>query len=66
MTGEAVMLIKKADVKKYFAEKRRKYNSPLTIQSAASANSFQPFGSSIKAAPAPADTEAPVSTSKSS
>ena len=60
------MLIKKADVKKYFAEKRRKYNSPLTIQSAAGANPFKPFDSSIKAAPAPADTEAPVSTSKSS
>jgi hypothetical protein len=60
------MLIKKADVKKYFAEKRRKYNSPLTIQSAGSANSFRPFGSSIKAAPASADAVAPVSRSKSS
>jgi hypothetical protein len=62
MTGEAEMLIKKADVKKYFAEKRRKYNSPLTLQSAASAHSF----SSIKAAPAPAVAVAPVSRSKSS
>jgi hypothetical protein len=65
MTGEAVMLIKKADVKKYFAEKRRKYNSPLTLQSAASANSFKAFGSSNKAAPAPADAVVPGSTAKS-
>lgn len=59
------MLIKKADVKKHFAAKRRKYNTPLAIQSAVSANSFKPFGSSIKAAPGPADAVVPGSTSKS-
>jgi hypothetical protein len=64
MTGEAVMLIKKADVKKYFAAKRRTHNTPLTIQSAVSANSFRHFGSSIKAAPAPAGAVVPGSTSK--
>jgi hypothetical protein len=59
------MLIKKADVKKHFAAKRRKYNTPLAIQSAVSAYSFKPFGSSIKAAPGPADAVVPGSTSKS-
>jgi hypothetical protein len=66
MIGEAVMLIKKADVKKHFAAKRRKYHTALAIESAANANSFRPFGSSIKATPAPADAVVPVSTSKSS
>lgn len=60
------MLIKKADVKKHLAAKRRKYHTALAIESAASANSFRPFGSSIKATPAPADAVVPVSTSKSS
>jgi hypothetical protein len=64
MIGDAVMLIKKADVEKYFAAKRRKYNAPLAIQSAVSANSFRPLGSSIKTAPAPAEAAVPVSTSK--
>jgi len=59
------MLIKKADVKKHFAAKRRKYNTPLAIQSTVSANSFKPFGSSIKAAPGPADAVVSGSTSKS-
>lgn len=59
------MLIKKADVKKHFAAKRRKYNTPLAIQAAVSANSFKPFGSSIKAAPGPADAVVSGSTSKS-
>jgi len=59
------MLIKKADVKKHFAAKRRKYNTPLAIQSAVSANSFKPFGSSIKAAFGPADAVVSGSTSKS-
>ena len=59
------MLIKKADVKKHFAAKGRKYNTPLAIQSAVSANSFKPFGSSIKAVPGPADAVVSGSTSKS-
>jgi hypothetical protein len=66
MIGEAVMLIKKADVKEYLAAKRRKYHSPLAIESAVSESSFRPFGSSIKATPAPAEVVVPVSTSKSS
>ena len=65
MIGEAAMLIKKADVEKYFAAKRRRYNTPLAIQSAVGANSFRPFGSSIKTPPAPAEAAVPVSTSKS-
>jgi hypothetical protein len=59
------MLIKKADVKKHFAAKRRKYHTAQAIESAVSANPFRPFGSSIKVAPAPAEAVAPVSTSKS-
>jgi len=66
MIGEAVMLIKKADVKEYLAAKRRKYHTDLAIESAVSASSFRPFGSSIKATPASADAAVPVSTSKSS
>jgi hypothetical protein len=60
------MLIKKADVKKHFAGKVRKYKTPLGIASAASANSVRPFGSSIKptATSAPAEAGAPTSTSK--
>ena len=60
------MLIKKADVKKHFAAKRRKYHTALVIESEVSANPFRPFGSSIKAMPAPAEAVVPVSTSKSS
>jgi len=61
------MLIKKADVKKHLAGKVRKYNTPLGIASAVSANSTRPFGSSIKATPTPALTEAvaTISISKS-
>jgi hypothetical protein len=66
MIGEAVMLIKKADVKEYLAAKRRKYHAVLPIASAFSTNSFRPFGSSIKATPAPAEATIPVSASKSS
>jgi hypothetical protein len=66
MIGEAVMLIKKADVKEYLAAKRRKNHSALAIESAVSESSFRPFGSSIKATPAPAEVVVPVSTSKSS
>jgi hypothetical protein len=66
MIGGAVMLIKKADVKEYLAAKRRKYHSALGIESAVSASSFRPFGSSIKATPAPAEAVVSVSTSKSS
>jgi hypothetical protein len=65
MIGEAEMLIKKADVKEYLAAKRRKYHTALAIESVVSANSFRPFGSSIKATPAPSETVVPVSTSKS-
>jgi hypothetical protein len=60
------MLIKKADVKEYFAAKRRKHQTALAIESAVSANSFRPFGSSIKATPAPTEAMVPVATSKSS
>jgi hypothetical protein len=64
MIGETVMLIKKADVEKYFAAKRKKYNAPLAIQSAVTSNSLRPLGSSIKTAPAPAEVAVPGSTSK--
>ena len=66
MMGEAVMLIKKADVKEYLAAKRSKYHTALAIESAVSASSFRPFGSSIKATPEPAEAVVPVSISKSS
>jgi hypothetical protein len=66
MIGEAAMLIKRADVKEYLAAKRRKYHTAVAIESAISASSFKPFGSSIKATPAPAEAVVPVSTSKSS
>jgi hypothetical protein len=64
MIGEVVMLIKKADVKKHLAAKRRKYHIALTIEPAVISNPIRPFGSSIQAAPAPADAVVPVSTPK--
>jgi hypothetical protein len=66
MIGEVGMLIKKADVKEYFAAKRRKQQTALAVESAVSGNSFRPFGSSIKDTPAPAEAMVPVSPSKSS
>jgi hypothetical protein len=62
------MLIKKADVKKHLAAKSRKYHTPLAIASAASANSFTLFGTSIKplVTPAPAEALIPISVPKAS
>ena len=65
MIEEPIMVIKKTDVKKHLAAKRRKYHTALALESMVSANPFKPFGSSIKPAPAPAQAVAPVSTSKS-
>jgi hypothetical protein len=55
------MLIKKADVKKHFAAKRRKYHIALAIEPAVIANPFRPFGSSIKIDSAPAEAVVPTS-----
>jgi hypothetical protein len=61
MIGKVVMLIKKADVKKHFAAKRRKYHIALAIEPAVIANPFRPFGSSIKVDSAPAEAVVPTS-----
>jgi hypothetical protein len=62
MPGEAIMLIKKADVNKHLAAKRRKYHTPLAIESAVSAKTFRTFGPPRNVTPAPAEAVVTVST----